>query len=139
MNSAGLWASVAGGYLSDRFGKIPVIIIATLISAGTIYLLNLASFGVGLGALLLIMGICNFIRMPAAEAYIMSQTTEHNRSTIYGIYYCSMTETGALLAPIMGYIIDRFGFYTSFTITSVAAVAVILICSMFLGIRQDAD
>lgn len=132
MYSAGLWASMLGGYLSDRFGKIKIIVAVNLIAAGCVYLLNYASFGVQIGALLLIIGITTFVRMPVSEAYIIDQTTERNRSTIYGIYYFSMTETGAVLAPIMGSFIDHFGFHASFTVASVAAISVTLICSLFL-------
>ncbi len=75
--------------------------------------------------------------MPVSEGYIIGQTTERNRSTVYGIYYFSMTETGAVFAPIMGLIIDRFGLYNSFTIASVAIVVVVLTCSAFLWGSRD--
>ena len=83
----------------------------------------------GIGALLLILGITTFVRLPVSEAYIIGQTTERNRSTVYGIYYFSMTESGAVLAPILGLIIDHFGFYNGFTIASVAIAVVVLACS----------
>ena len=135
--SAGLWASIMGGYLSDRLGKVPVMLATNLIAAVGVYLLTQVPYGVGFGALLLIMGICDFIRMPVAEAYIMSKSKEHNRSTIYGIYYFSMTETSAVLAPVVGILIDHIGFYYTFTIASATAIAFTLICSMFLLGTKD--
>lgn len=135
--SAGLWASPAGGYISDRLGRVPVIIATTLISGFAVYSLNLASYGLGINVILFFLGITIFGRMPVAEAYIISQTTERNRSTVYGIYYFSMTETGAVLAPIMGTLIDHFGFYTSFTIASIVIFATIIICSAFLLTSKD--
>jgi MFS family permease len=130
--SAGLWAGPAGGYLADRFGKIGIILVLSLLSGCMIYLLNLIPYGFGFGALLLMIGIIIFVRMAVSEAFIMGQTTERYRSTVYGIYYCSMTESGALIAPVMGYLIDRLGFYDCFTIAGVAAVVVTLICAAFL-------
>jgi len=130
--SAGLWASPIGGYISDRLGRIPVVLIVNLVAAGAVYLLSWASNTVEIGALLFVLGITVFMRMPVAEAYIMGEASPRNRSTIYGIYYCSMTETGALLAPLMGFLIEKLDFHTSFTITSVAGVAVTLICALFL-------
>jgi MFS family permease len=130
--SAGLWAGPAGGYLADRFGKIGIILVLSLLSGCMIYLLNLIPYGFGFGALLLMLGIIIFVRMAVSEAYIMGQTTERYRSTVYGIYYCSMTESGALLAPVMGYLIDRLGFYYCFTIAGVAAVVITPICAAFL-------
>jgi MFS family permease len=130
--SAGLWAGPAGGYLADRFSKIGIILVLSLLSGCMIYLLNLIPYGFGFGALLLMLGIIIFVRMAVSEAYIMGQTMERYRSTVYGIYYCSMTESGALLAPVMGYLIDRLGFYDCFTIAGVAAVVITPICAAFL-------
>jgi MFS family permease len=135
--SAGLWASPLGGHISDRLGRVPVLVVISLICGAAIYLLNIASYGMGIFALLWIIGITTFVRLPVSEAYIIGQTTERNRSTVYGIYYFSMTESGAVLAPIMGLIIDHFGFYNGFTIASVAIAVVVLACSPFLRGSRD--
>ena len=135
--SAGLWASPLGGYLSDRLGKVPITLATCLITGPLIYLLNLVSYSLGIGALLLIFGIVLYIRMPASEAYIIGQAPEHRRSLVYSIYYSAGVEGGAVLTPVMGYLIDRFGFYSSFTIAGIAVVVVTLICSVFLWGRRD--
>ena len=135
--SAGLWASPLGGHISDRLGRVPVIVVISLIAAAAIYLLNIASYGIGIFALIWIMGITTFVRLPVSESYIFSQTTERNRSTIYGIYYFSMTESGAVFAPVMGSLIDHFGFYNGFTVASVAIGVVVLACSPFLRDSRD--
>ena len=134
--SAGLWASPLGGHISDRLGRIRVIVVISLVAAAAIYLLNIASYGIAI-ALIGIMGITTFVRLPVSESYIFAQTTERNRSTIYGIYYFSMTESGAVFLPVMGSLLDRFGFYTSFTAASVAIVVVLLACLPFLRGSQD--
>jgi MFS family permease len=135
--SAGLWASPLGGHISDRLGRLRVIVAISLIAAAAIYLLNMASYGISLFALIWILGITTFVRLPVSESYIFAQTTERNRSTIYGIYYFSMTESGAVFAPVMGSLIDRFGFHTSFTAASVAIIVVVLACIPFLRGSQD--
>jgi len=135
--SAGFWAGPLGGYLSDRLGRVSLILVACLIVGFVIYLLNLAPYGLGIGALLLILGTALYIRMPVSESYIMGQTAERHRSTIYGIYYFSMQEAGAVFAPVLGILIDNFGFHFSFTIASVAVVAVTIICSVFLWGNWD--
>ena len=135
--SAGLWASPLGGYLSDRLGRVPVTLAACLITGPVIYLLNLVSYSLGIGALLLIIGVVMYIRMPASEAYIIGQAPERHRSTIYGIYYFAGMEGSAILTPVMGSLIDRFGFHSSFTIAGIAMFAMTLICSVFLWGRRD--
>ena len=134
---AGLWASPLGGYLSDRLGRVPVLLVVCLITGPVIYLLNLVSYSLGIGTLLLIVGIVAYIRRPVSEAYIIDQAPERHRSTVYGIYYFAGMEAGGILTPVMGYFIDRFGFYSSFTIAGIAVVAMTLICSVFLWGKQD--
>ncbi|MFC1918762.1 MFS transporter [Chloroflexota bacterium] len=130
--SAGLWASPLGGYLSDRLGKIPVVLAVCFLAGPTIYLLNIANYGVAFGSILLIIGVIMYTRMPVSEAYIVSQSPERHRSTILGIYYASSMEAGGVLAPVMGFFIDRFGFYQSFTIAGAIIAAITIICSVFL-------
>ncbi len=133
--SAGLWASPLGGYLSDRLGRVPVVLVASFITAPALYLLNhvpYGPYGIGIGALLLFLGMIMYIRAPAAEAYIIGRTSERTRSSILGIFYFSNMEMGAVLAPVLGSLIDRFGFYTSFTIAAAFMLVTALVCSVFL-------
>jgi MFS family permease len=103
-----------------------------------VYTWNIVPFGLGVYALLFFTGVSNYLRMPVAEAYIIGQTTPSNRSTIYGIYYFVQMETSAVFAPLIGRLIDSFGYQVSFTLTGVIAVAVTLICSVFLW-RSEKD
>jgi ACS family hexuronate transporter-like MFS transporter len=146
--SAGLWAGPIGGYLADRVGKVPIIVTSNLIVGALIYLLNHVPYGWGIGdlfyvnglaigALLLVFGANTFVRMPVSEVYIMGRTPARYRSTIYGIYYFGMQEAGAVFAPALGYLVDNYGFHTSFIIASIAVVAVTLVCGVLLrGVRD---
>jgi len=135
--SAGLWASPLGGYLSDRLGIVPVMLTACFVAGPVIYMLNLVPYGLGIGALLLIIGMVIYVRMPVSEAYIVGHIPEHRRSTILGIYYFGGMEGGGVLTPIIGSLIDHFGFYPSFTIAAAALVVLTLICSVFLWGSRD--
>jgi sugar phosphate permease len=75
--------------------------------------------------------------MPVAEAFIVSSSPTHLRSTILGIYFFSAIEGGGVLTPVIGYLIDRSGFYTSFTVSAVATVAVSFVCFFFLRGNQN--
>lgn len=134
---AGLWASPLGGYLSDRFGRVPILLASCLITGPTIYLLNLTSYGLASSALLLFLGIIMYIRMPTSESYIIGQSSEQRRSTILGIYYFANMEGGGLLTPLMGTFIDNLGYYTSFTIAGIAVVSMTFICGIFLWGKKD--
>ena len=135
--SAGFWAGPLGGYLSDRLGKIPVILAVCFIVGPAIYLLSLLPYGWGIIALLVIIGMVVYVRMPVSEAYIISHTSERNRSTILGIYYFTGVEGSGVLAPVIGHLSDQFGFNTSFTIVGAAIFGVTLVCSILLWGKRD--
>jgi MFS family permease len=128
----GLWISPLAGYLSDRFGRIPLIIVTSFLGAFIVYMLNWAPYYWGIAALMVLLGMATYSRMPVSEAFIISHTTQKNRSLIYGIYYSSMTEAGAVFAPIMGYLIDNYGFYNCFNWAAVTIVGITLVCAFLL-------
>ena len=136
-HSSGLWAGPLGGYLSDRIGKVPVLLAVGIIAGPVIYLLNFVSFGWSISVVLLIMGMSQYISMPVSEAYIISNTPQRRRSTILGIYYFASRGGPGVIMPIIGYLIDNFGFDTSFTVAGAALFAVTLGCSVFLWGSRD--
>ncbi|MBN1472047.1 MAG: MFS transporter [Syntrophaceae bacterium] len=135
MYSAGLWASPLGGYLSDRLGRVPIILAICLCAGPAIYMFNVATGSSGAYAVLILIGIIYFIRMPVSESYIVGKTSVKNRSTILGIYFFSGMEGGGVLTPVMGFLIDRYGFQNSFTVAAAAILIVTLIGLPFL--RND--
>ncbi|MFC1987287.1 MFS transporter [Chloroflexota bacterium] len=126
-----------GGYLSDRFGRIPVMLVACFLTGPLIYLFSSVPYGLGFYATLVLMGIVNATRGPTAEAYLVSEAPERRRSTILGVYYFTGREVGGLLTPVMGYSIDRFGFTSSFYMVGAALLLVTLICSVALWSNRD--
>ncbi|MFC2006923.1 MFS transporter [Chloroflexota bacterium] len=127
-----LFAAPLGGYLSDRFGSMPMLLIISFLAIPFIYLLGIASSAQALAALMVALGIASGSRMPASESYIASNTPNRCRATVLGLYFFGITEGSGLLTPVMGTLIDQFGFYFCFTITSAATTAVLTVCSLFL-------
>lgn len=132
MFSAGLWANPLGGYLADRLGSIRVIFGVCFIAGPAIFLVTLLPYGWGLGALFILLGFIVFARMSASEAYIVRRAPIGKRSTILGIYFFSSQEGGALMTPVVGYMIDRFGFTTAFGLAGGAVFLMTLVCSFLL-------
>jgi len=135
--SSGFWAGILGGYLSDHLGRVPVILVTCFVAGPVTYLLNLVSPGWSTAALLIIIGIVIYVRSPVSEAYIIDQTSERNRSTILGIYYFSSMEGSGVLTPVIGYLIDHLGFYSSFTIAAMAQLVVTSVCAVWLRGRRE--
>ncbi len=133
----GLWAGPLGGYISDRFGRVPVILAASFVIGPVIYLLNLVPNILGVSVVLVFIGIVMYIRMPVSESYIVSHTSERHRSSVLGIYYFGNVGGVGVITPLMGYLIDQFGFYLSFTIIGAALVIMTLLCSIWLRGSPD--
>jgi hypothetical protein len=82
------------------------------------------------------------MRNPVSEGYIASNTLVKRRSTVLGFYYFGNMESGALLTPFVGYLLDhtpegysKFPF--AFTIVAVAmTVASIIFLISFWAKRE---
>jgi len=131
----GIWAGPLGGWASDHFGRIPVIVAVGLVASPVIYFLNLVGFGIGFSVLLVVIGTSMYLGMPVTEAYIISNTSEKNRSTVLGIYYLG-SRGGPAIAPVIGYIIDNYGFSTSYSIVGAAMLIITLFCGVLLWGRR---
>ena len=129
---AGLFAGPLGGYLSDRIGKIPVMLTVAFLAGPMIYLLSHVSLGWSISVVLLIIGICQYVAMPVSEAYIISHSPNNKRSTILGFYYFASRGGPGLLMPAMGWVSDNYSFATTFTIVGLATLIVVGACSLTL-------
>ncbi len=130
------WAGPLSGYLSDRFGQVAIIIIMCVTGSIVVYLLNVVPYGFGTGAVLVIIGIVVAFSTIVAQAYIIEQTPVRNRSTALGFFFFGSMEGTGILTPVLGYMIDHFGFNTSFTISSAAIAATLIICSSILWLSR---
>jgi sugar phosphate permease len=90
-----------------------------------------------MGALMLIIGMFTYFRMPITESYIIQNTFEKNRSMILGIYFFSAMEGSGVLTPLVGYAIDHIGFSSTYTIAAVSIFLVTLCCWLILRSNPD--
>ncbi len=130
--SAGIWAAPLAGYLSDRVGRIPLLVVMCFIAAVTAFLMNVAPYGFAFGAVLLLLGMANASRMPITEAYVVGHTPQRYRSTVLGFYYFAGTEGSGFLAPILGLLIDNYGFTTTFNTVAASLLVVTVTCLTLL-------
>lgn len=134
---AGLWAGPFGGYLSDRIGKVPVMLFVSLLAGPAVFLLSLVSLNWSVYLVLLILGMSQYAAMPITESYIITHSPERNRSTILGIYYFASRGGPGLLMPAMGWLSDHYSFATSFSLVGAAMLVIVIICSLLLWTNRD--
>ncbi len=136
-HSAGIWAGPLAGTLSDRMGKIPIILFTGILSGPLIYLLNYVSLGVGITAVLLLLGMMQYMSMPVTEAYFISHSPKRGRSTVLGAYYFASRGGPGLLAPVMGYLIDRYSFSTAYLFTGAVMGFIGVACTVIILSRKS--
>jgi MFS family permease len=123
---AGIWAGPVGGWISDRIGRLPLIILTSLISGFIIFVVRWVPYGPGLFVLLLISGINMYMGAPVSEVFIMGQTSTKNRSFIYGIYY-SVGLLGALAMPLIGSLTNTIGYQLTFMMAGAISMLVTIV------------
>lgn len=138
LNSTGIWASPLGGYLSDKIGHIPALLISCLAAGPVIFLLTVAPYGAGFIIVLLTWGALSSIRMPTTESYIMSRASANRQSTLFGIYYFASQHGSGILAPLLGVLIDHFGStVAAFNVVAAATLGLTLLVGAFLWKSRD--
>jgi predicted MFS family arabinose efflux permease len=135
-HSAGIWAGPLAGALSDRMGKIPIILLTGLLAGPLIYLLNHVSLGLGISAVLLLLGMMQYMSMPVTEAYFISHSPKQGRSTILGIYYFASRGGPGLLAPVMGSLIDHYSFSAAYLFTGAIMGFIGVACAVLILLRR---
>jgi FSR family fosmidomycin resistance protein-like MFS transporter len=126
--------TIIGGWISDRIGSVKIIIVTGILSGLLIFWVRWST-GINFWffLLLFIMGVNNAIRMPVTEVFIMGQTPPKNRATIYGLYYFTMQYTGAIFAPIYGWLVPNvYSYEQVFFFSAVVVTAVSVVTSFFI-------
>ena len=112
------------------------MVVAVCVAAGPVIFLTAACpYGWTLWGLLILLGTIVYARMSASESFIMKQSRAGSRSTVFGIYYFSSMEGGGILTPVVGHLIDRFGFTAAFATAGAVLMAATLLCSFGLSER----
>jgi len=129
--------TVVGGWISDRIGSVKVIVVTGILSGLLIFWLRWSTaVNFWFFLLLFIMGVNQAIRMPVTEVFIMGQTPAKSRATIYGIYYFTMQYTGAIFAPIYGWLVTEYpvacSYENLFFYSAIAVTIVSVVTSFFI-------
>jgi MFS family permease len=131
--------TILGGWISDRIGAVKIIIATGIIGGLLIFgIRSSTTLGFPFYLLLFIMGINQAIRMPVTEVFIMGQTPAKNRATIYGIYYFTMSYTGAIFAPVYGWLVpDTYSYEQIFLFSAITVTSISVITSFFFWDAKD--
>jgi MFS family permease len=122
-----------GGSLSDRWGRMLVLIPGLLIYAGTLGSLPFLRQPVALGAWSLASGAAAGFVAPLPAAVVGDRVSSASRGPAIG-WLRTMTDTGHILGPlVMGVLADAVDLSTPFLLGTALLIAVAWLCSRGIG------
>jgi MFS family permease len=122
-----------GGSLSDRWGRMLVLIPGLLIYAGTLGSLPFLRQPVALGAWSLASGAAAGFVAPLPAAVVGDRVSSVSRGPAIG-WLRTMTDTGHILGPlVMGVLADAVDLSTPFLLGTALLIAVAWLCSRGIG------
>lgn len=116
---AGLFSAPLCGRLSDRFGRKIVILILIVVQFASIYSLILAPLSI-LIVPCIVFGFTSFGLLAVTDAFLADITPLEHVEAIFGFHFTMSFVVGAILPPILGSIIDLYGFNLGFSLLGVA-------------------
>jgi MFS family permease len=127
------------GWLSDRFGRKPLIVAVYLGGAvGFVVFLLAGSSLIGLWAGIVLMGLFSFAESPQLQALLADIAPPSMRDASYALYFTMAFGVGSLWTALYGVIIDTTGEATGLPIVFlVMAATFILAAACTLPIRAD--
>jgi MFS family permease len=133
----GIFANPAAGFLSDRLGRIPMLLTASLALLPVLFFMNSVPLGWGVGLMLVAIGIIIAMTQTSSESHIVGNVAEKNCSSVLGVYYFSTMAGTGILTPVLGVLIDAKGLHYSLAlITLVLAIATLFYCFWLVGRRR---
>jgi MFS transporter, FSR family, fosmidomycin resistance protein len=127
------------GWLSDRFGRKPLIVGVYLGGAvGFLVFLLAGSSMVGLWAGIVLMGLFSFAESPQLQALLADIAPPSMRDASYALYFTMAFGVGSLWTALYGVIIDTAGEVSGLPIVfGVMAATFVLAAAFTIPIRAD--
>jgi MFS family permease len=120
----GVVGPVIAGHISDRVGRIPVLLVSYLGGAAALVVFPLV--GGELAALVVmgvLVGILVYIESPLLQALFSDAVAGLEGRAAFGMFFAIAYGVGALWLAVIGYIIDQAGFQWAFFTMAASFVA----------------
>jgi len=123
---SGIPAPYFWGYLSDRFERRRVLMLAMGAASALWFLLPYGNNSFQLVLILIPLGfVCQGVG-GIIQAFVGAATTKENRDLVYGIYFTLAYSVGSLSPAILGYLADSFGFQIGFLYVSLVSLFAVI-------------
>ncbi|MCF8034351.1 MAG: MFS transporter [Desulfarculaceae bacterium] len=118
---AGVGGAFLGGWLSDRWGRRPVLLAVMITAPLTMLAFNYSS-GWLLWPLLALLGLCVFASNPVILALVQDHSAGR-RGAANGLYMGMAFATSSGVLVLVGWLVDMLGFQTAFAIAACVGLA----------------
>jgi MFS family permease len=118
---AGIFSGPICGRLSDIFGRKKTVFTLITLNAFSLFLITVTQ-GVPLYLACTMSGFATFGLLATTDAYLSDITPEEFLRTMIGINLSTSFIVGAVIPPLLGNMIDTYGFTPSFTVLSIASL-----------------
>lgn len=124
MRGGGILGSLISGWLSDRWNRKYVILLAMVLTGLVLLGLTNLPYGPASVVLMALFGVAMYMRGAAVQIYLMDSVPPYLRATVFGIYFGLGMEGMSLVQPVAGYFMDIYGIDSVFR--SIAAISLLL-------------
>ena len=122
MRVGGLFGSLFGGWLTDKWGRRRSIFLTLSMFGPLVLLMARLPFGVGLAVVFVLYGWLMSMRETTMQTYLMDSTPPRLRATVYGIYFSFGQQGSSVIQPLAGNFMDMFGIANVFNVLAYIGV-----------------
>lgn len=132
----GIFANPAAGFLSDRVGRIPLLLSASLGLLPVVFFLTAVPQGWGISLILVAIGIIIAMTQTSSESHIVGNVSEKSCSSVLGVYYFINMAGAGILTPVLGAVIDAKGLHFGLSIIAAVLASVVTAYCLWLWARR---
>jgi FSR family fosmidomycin resistance protein-like MFS transporter len=123
LRAAGIFGSLFGGWLSDRWGNRRTVLLSLLAIGPIMMLFTAVKVFAVIGVLMIAIGIVWTMRETAVQTYLMARTPPRMQGLVFGVYFGIGMQGQSLLQPVYGLFMDAAGITNVFLIVGLVSLA----------------
>ena len=132
MRGGGILGSLISGWLSDRWNRQNVILLAMGLTGLALLGLTNLPYGPASVVLMALFGVAMYMRGAAVQVYLMDSVPPYLRATVFGIYFGLGMEGMSLAQPVAGYFMDAYGIDSAFRSIALIATGLAVVAPLLI-------